>query len=58
MVRLVSYGVKECRHAVIDQMSGTKRSQTRKGRKNNTITEYVLQFVCFELVEPPQVPDR
>jgi hypothetical protein len=41
MVRLVSYSVRECRHALIDQRY-TETSQTRKERKTNR-TEYVLE---------------
>ena len=42
MVRLVSYGVRECRQGAIDRERETKRtSQTRKGRKGEHRTEYV-----------------
>ena len=46
VVRLVPRGVRECRQAgsnrARERERETETKQTRKGRKNNSITEYVL----------------
>ena len=48
MVRLVPCGVRECRQQQIDRR-GTDRDVTNKRRrKNNSITEYVLQ--CLDVL--------
>ena len=44
MVRLVPCGVRECRQTVIDRERQAETSQTRKERKINSITQYVLDL--------------
>ena len=56
MVRVMSCGVRECRHAVIYRERETERSETRKERKNNSITEYVPVFGASLILGPPGVP--
>ena len=46
MVRLVSCGVGECRHAAIDKERDKDAVMNKKRRKNNSITEHVQFFPC------------